>query len=135
MELNEAQEILKKNGYIVEEMEWGTEPKFYPSKEPVEDVGDFSDDDQEVSQVAKEKIKELAERLSQEGFKVETGISWAGPFVEVKNAKIGYIGIVYEEEDDYFTVECKDGGQVYLKGNYEEEMPDFVGFLNGKNNF
>ena len=134
MLLREAKEILKKNGYIVEEMEWGQEPKFYPANEP-EDVGDFSDDGQEVSDVAKEKIKALAQRLSEEGFKVETGISWAGPFVEVKNAKVGYIGIVYEEDDDFFTVECKNGGQVYLSGDYEEEMPDFVGFLNGKNNF
>lgn len=134
MELKEAKEILKKNGFIVEEMDLGTEPKSYPSNE-VEDVGDFSDDEQEVSEVAKEKIKELAERLSQEGFKVSTGISWAGPFVEVKGTKIGPVGIVYEEEDNFFTVECKDGGQVYLKGDYEEDMPDFVGFLNGENNF
>lgn len=134
MELKEAKEILKNNGFIIEKTEWGTEPRFYPSNE-VEDVGDFSDDEQDVSPVAKEKIKALAERLSEEGFKVETGISWAGPFVEVKNAKIGYVGIVYEEDDDFFTVECKDGGQVYLKGDYEEEIPDFVGFLNGKNNF
>lgn len=133
MKLNEAKEYLNSKGYILEEIEWGSEPKFYPT--PVEDVGDFSDDGQDVSPVAKEKIKALAQRLSEEGFKVETGISWAGPFVEVKNAKIGYVGIVYEEEDDFFTVECKDGGQVYLKGDYEEEIPDFVGFLNGKNNF
>ncbi len=117
MELTEAKEILKKNGFIVE------------------DVSDFSDDEQDVSQVAKEKIQALAERLSEEGFKVNTGISWAGPFVEIKKTKIGPVGIVYEEEDNFFTVECNDGGQVYLKGDYEEEMPYFVGFLNGKNNF
>lgn len=134
MKLDEAKEILKKNGFIVEETDWGTEPRFYPSKNEVEDVGDFSDDGQDVSPVAKEKIKALAERLSEEGFKVETGISWAGPFVSIKKTKIGPVGIVYEE-DDYFTVECDNGGQVYLKGDYEEEIPDFVGFLNGKNNF
>ena len=134
MELNEAKKILNQNGFIVEEMDWAQKPKFYPSNE-VEDVGDYSDDEQEVSPVCLEKTKELAQRLSEEGFKVETGVSWAGPFVEVKDAKIGYVGIVYEEEDDFFTVECKDGGQVYLKGDYEEDMPDFVGFLNGENNF
>lgn len=131
MRLDEAKQILKKNGYIVEEMEWGTEPQFYPSKE-VEDVGDFSDDENEVSPVAKEKIKELAQRLSEEGFDVKTGIGWAGPFVEVKKTKIGPVAIVYEDDNDVFTVECKDGSQVYLKSDYEEDMPDFVEFLNGE---
>lgn len=135
MLLKEAKEILKKNGYIVEEMEWGSDPKFYSTKTPVKDVGDYSDDDQEVSPVAVEKIKELAERLADEGFKVRRGISWAGPFVEIKKTKIGPVAIVYEEEDDFFTVELDDGSHVYLRGDYEEQMPDFVGFLNGENNF
>lgn len=134
MLLKEAKEILKNNGYIVEKMEWGSDPKFYSTKTPVKDVGDYSDDDQEVSPVAVEKIKELAERLAEEGFKVRRGISWAGPFVSIKKTKIGPVSIVYEEDDDFFTVECDDG-QVYLHGDYEEQMPDFVGFLNGKNNF
>lgn len=134
MLLREAKEILKKNGYIVEDMEWGTEPKFYPANE-VEDVDDSSDDDQDVNPDTVEKIKKLAERLSEEGFKVKTGIGWAGPFVSIKKTKIGHIAIVYEEDNDCFTVECDDGGQVYLKSNYEEEMPAFVGFLNGENNF
>ena len=134
MLLREAKEILKNNGYIVEKMEWGSDPKYYPSKNDVEDVGDYSDDDQEVSPVAVEKIKELAQRLSEEGFKVRTGISWAGPFVSIKKTKIGPVAIVYEEDDDFFTVECDDG-QVYLRGDYEEQIPDFVGFLNGENNF
>ena len=135
MLLKEAKEILNKNGYIVEKMEWGSDPKFYSTKTPVEDVGDFSDDDQEVSPVAVEKIKELAERLSEEGFKVRTGISWAGPFVSIKKTKIGPVAIVYEDDNDCFTVECDDGGQVHLSSDYEEDMPDFVGFLNGENNF
>ena len=137
MQLDEAKQILNRAGLIAEEIEWGSRPKFYPSKKavkkapPVEDVED--DDDDEVSPVAKEKIKELAQRLSDEGFVVRTGIGWAGPFVSLKKTKIGPVVIVYE--DDGFSVECKDGSQVYLNGDYEEDFPDFIGFLNGKNNF
>ena len=130
MQLDEAKQILNRAGLIAEEIEWGSRPKFYPSNE-VEEYED--DDDDEVSPVAKEKIKELAQRLSQEGFKVKTGIGWAGPFVSIKKTKIGPVVIVYE--DDGFSVECKDGSQVYLNGDYEEDFADFVGFLNGKNNF
>lgn len=139
MQLDEAKQILNRAGLIAEEIEWGSRPKFYPSKKavkkapPVEDVED--DDDDEVSPVAKEKIKELAQRLSDAGFVVRTGIGWAGPFVSLKKTKIGPVVIVYEEDDDIFAVECDDGGQVNLNGDYEEDFPDFIGFLNGKNNF
>ena len=131
MELNEALDKLNKDGFICEEMEWGSEPKFYASKTPVED----EDDEDEVSPVAAAKIKELAQRLSDAGFKLKTGIGWAGPFISLRKTKIGHVAIVYEDDNDCFTVECDDGSQVYLNSDYEEDFQDFVGFLNGENNF
>jgi hypothetical protein len=70
--------------------------------------------------------------LSEEGFEVRTGIGWTGPFIEVKKTKIGPVAIVYEDGNDVFTVEYKNGKHVYLKSDYEEDMPDFVEFLNGE---
>ena len=103
MLLDEAKQILKKNGYIVEDLEWGTKPRFYSAKhEPEEEI--------DIGKEVKKALKKLYNEDISWKFKVT---DQREDFIEIQGKRAEHID--YSIPDEILLTWYIEDGDVYIE--------------------